>query len=225
MPISSLDKACPCEFGGYFYRPKRSFGQGNIFTSMCHSVHRGEYLTRHTPCDQAGTPPRTRQVHPPDQAGTPPDQAGTPPGQVHPPDQVHPPWTRYPPGQVHPPQAGTLPPDQVHPHGRYTPPDQTPPWTRQVPSGPGTPPGPGRYTPGPDTPPDQVHPPGLVHPPRPGRYIPWTRQVHPSPLNRQTPEYGQCSAGMHPTGMHSCWLIHYSTGFASFLRMYLIQTF
>ena len=23
------------------YRPKRSFGQGNIFTSVCHSVHRG----------------------------------------------------------------------------------------------------------------------------------------------------------------------------------------
>ena len=25
----------------YFYRPKRSFGQGNIFRSVCHSVHRG----------------------------------------------------------------------------------------------------------------------------------------------------------------------------------------
>ena len=24
-----------------FYRPKRSFGQGNIFRSVCHSVHRG----------------------------------------------------------------------------------------------------------------------------------------------------------------------------------------
>ena len=24
----------------YFYRPKRSFGQGNIFTPVCHSVHR-----------------------------------------------------------------------------------------------------------------------------------------------------------------------------------------
>ena len=24
-----------------FYRPKRSFGQGNIFTPVCHSVHRG----------------------------------------------------------------------------------------------------------------------------------------------------------------------------------------
>ena len=25
----------------HFYRPKRSFGQGNIFRSVCHSVHRG----------------------------------------------------------------------------------------------------------------------------------------------------------------------------------------
>ena len=25
----------------YNYRPKRSFGQGNIFTPVCHSVHRG----------------------------------------------------------------------------------------------------------------------------------------------------------------------------------------
>ena len=27
---------------GNIYRPKRSFGQGNIFTPVCHSVHRGE---------------------------------------------------------------------------------------------------------------------------------------------------------------------------------------
>ena len=45
------------------YRPKRSFGQGNIFTPVCHSVHRGgEYLIRHTPLGP-GTPPG--QVHPP----------------------------------------------------------------------------------------------------------------------------------------------------------------
>ena len=28
----------------YFYRPKRSFGQGNIFRSVCHSVHGGGCL-------------------------------------------------------------------------------------------------------------------------------------------------------------------------------------
>ena len=27
-----------------FYRPKRSFGQGNIFTGMCDSVHRGDLV-------------------------------------------------------------------------------------------------------------------------------------------------------------------------------------
>ena len=29
------------------YRPKRSFGQGNIFTSVCHSVHRGGWVSQH----------------------------------------------------------------------------------------------------------------------------------------------------------------------------------
>ena len=61
---------------------KRSLGQGNIFTPVCHSVHRGEYLTRYTP-----------------------------PDQVHPSwDQVHPPGTRYTPrDQVHPLGPGTPP--------------------------------------------------------------------------------------------------------------------
>ena len=44
---------------------KRSLGQGNIFTPVCHSVHGGggQYLTRYTPRHQAhtpGTPPGTR---------------------------------------------------------------------------------------------------------------------------------------------------------------------
>ena len=63
------------------YRPKRSFGQGNIFTPVCHSFcsQGEEYLTR------PDTPP------PRGQAGTPPDQAGTPPlgpGRYTPPDQA-----------------------------------------------------------------------------------------------------------------------------------------
>ena len=77
---------------------------GSIFTPVCHSVHRGEYLGRYRPPDQ---------VHPPD--------------KVHPQDQVHPsgpgtpPGTRYtPPGPGTPPRPGTppgpgTPPDQVHP--------------------------------------------------------------------------------------------------------------
>ena len=95
----------------FCYRPKRSFGQGNIFTPVCHSFcSRGGVPDQAppnqvgTPSDQAGTPqdqtpPWTRQVHPPDQAGTPPrDQ--TPPGTRHPPGpgRYSPPGTRHPPG-------------------------------------------------------------------------------------------------------------------------------
>ena len=84
---------------------KRSLGQGNIFTPVCHSVHRG-----------GSTPPG--QVHPPG--------PGTPPGQVHPPrDQVHTPLGpgTSPRDRVHPPGPGTPPWDQVHtPLGPGTPP-------------------------------------------------------------------------------------------------------
>ena len=79
-------------FENIYYRPKRSFGQGNVFTRVCHSVHRGvpdqappPGPGRYTPRDEAGNPP--------DQAGTPPDQAGTPPGPGR-----NPPGTRPPPG-------------------------------------------------------------------------------------------------------------------------------
>ena len=60
---------------------KRSLGQGNIFTPVCHSVHRGEYLGRCIP--GPGTPPR--QVYP-SGPGTPPRTRYTP-RQVHPPEQ------------------------------------------------------------------------------------------------------------------------------------------
>ena len=43
---------------------KRSLGQGNIFISVCHSVHRGGVPDQvHPPWDQAGTPPRSRLRH------------------------------------------------------------------------------------------------------------------------------------------------------------------
>ena len=92
---------------------KWSLGQGNIFISVCHSVHRGGSTWpgtpppgpgRYTPQDQAGTPPL-------DQAGThPPLEPGryTPPPrtrQVHPPDQAS---THTPPQD----QAGTPPPPE-----------------------------------------------------------------------------------------------------------------
>ena len=56
----------------HFYRPKRSFGQGNIFTPLCHSVHRGGGLARRPPRLDGGTPPGWRT--PPD--GEPPPGSG-----------------------------------------------------------------------------------------------------------------------------------------------------
>ena len=84
---------------------KRSLGQGNIFAPVCHSVHRGEYLT----------PPWSR--HPPGTRYTP--WSRHPP---HPRDQVHP-WEQTPQDQVHPP-------DQVHPLGSRPPPSRHPPQHR-----------------------------------------------------------------------------------------------
>ena len=90
----------------YYYRPQRSCGQGDIFTPVCHSVHRGVpglggwYPTRHW-----GRPPRPG-THPPG-PDTPPPRPNTPPPQTR-----------------HPPRPDTLPPS---PWTRHTPPDQTPP--------------------------------------------------------------------------------------------------
>ena len=70
-------------------------------------------------------------------------------------------------------------------------PDSPPPWARQTPPRPGRPPGPGRCPP----------PPGPGRPPRPGRHPPgWGRH----PPGKQTPAYGLRAAGTQPTGMHSC---------------------
>ena len=61
------------------YRPQRSCGRGNVFTRVCHSVHRGVCLSA---CWD-NTPLRSR--HPPG-AGTPPEQAPpsrpTPKGKI-----------------------------------------------------------------------------------------------------------------------------------------------
>ena len=155
----------------------------NIFTTCKLSLGQGNIF-----------PPVCHSVH-----------KGELPGQV-PPRQVHPPGQVQPPRQVHPlgryPQTGT--PRQVHPPDRY-PPDRypqagTPP--RQVPPWAGTPPG--------LVPPCQVHPPlRQVHPP--------LRQVPPArytPSQAGTPPWAgipsprQVQAGsMHPTGMHSCFVL------------------
>ena len=52
------------------YRPQRSCGQGNIFTPVCHSVHRGVSARENPPCQ--GEPPWDQ---------TPRDQTPLPPGE------------------------------------------------------------------------------------------------------------------------------------------------
>ena len=56
---------------------KRSLGQGNIFTPVCHSVHRGGGVPDQVPPPGPGTPPGTRYTLP--GPGTPPrpDQGDT----------------------------------------------------------------------------------------------------------------------------------------------------
>ena len=97
-------------FSGFsytFYRPQRSCGQGNIFTPVCHSVHRGGLpqcmLGYQPPWDQ--TPPGPGR--PPPRPGRPPPRPGRPhsgPGR-HPPGPDLPSWTRQtPPDQADPPR-------------------------------------------------------------------------------------------------------------------------
>ena len=85
---------------------KRSFGQGNIFRSVCQEF-----------CPQggstwAGTPPRTRYT-PPDQVHSP--KPGTPPRTRYTPQTRYSPQTRYTS-----PGPDTSPRDQVHPLGPGT---------------------------------------------------------------------------------------------------------
>ena len=76
------------------YWPKRSFGQGNIFTSVCQEFYpwgvpdQAPPLPRpgrYTPLDQAGNPPWTRQVPPPREQTPPPRPGRYPPGPDTPP--------------------------------------------------------------------------------------------------------------------------------------------
>ena len=77
----------------YFYRPQRSCGQGNIFTPVCHSVHRG---------------------------GLPQCMLGYPPtGSRHPPESRTP-WEQNPPLEQNP-HLGADPPEQTPPPGSRPP--------------------------------------------------------------------------------------------------------
>ena len=106
-------------------------GQGNVFTGVCHSVHRGEGVCLSACWDT--TTPRSR--HPPwDQ---------TPPGS-RPPKQTQPPLDQTPPHlgaelplgadvplqEQTPPRADTPPWEQTTPQGR-PPGNQTPPGSRR----------------------------------------------------------------------------------------------
>ena len=93
-------------FSVQFLPPATKLGQGNIFTGVCDSVHRGCGV----PQCMLGyhNPPGTR--HPPGPGRYPWDQAGTLPW-----DQVGTPWTRQTPPrtrQAPPLGAGRHPPEQ-----------------------------------------------------------------------------------------------------------------
>ena len=102
--------------------PTAKLRQGNVFTPVCHSVHKGEWQT------PLGKQPSPKSRHPPGQ--TPPREQ-TPPRSRHVPPGADtawqiPPRSRHtlgrqpltPPGSKHPP-----------PHGADTPQEQTPPCT------------------------------------------------------------------------------------------------
>ena len=93
--------------------------QANVFTPVCHSVHRGEGAL-------SGRPPLDRDPPPPDRGPLDRD----PPGQRHP-------WTETPldrnpplPGQRPLPPGQRPPPPDRYPHPQTeTPPDRDSPWT------------------------------------------------------------------------------------------------
>ena len=111
----------------FFYRPKRSCGQGNIFAPVCHSVHRGVFATVH-----AGIPPPAPWEQTPPQEQTPPSGADTPLRSIHPPG-AETPQEQTPPRSRHPPGADT-------PQSRHPPVSRHPPGSR-YPLGTDTPPG------------------------------------------------------------------------------------
>ena len=93
--LHTLFTAILCSFlETYFYRPQTKLREGNVFTSICDSVHGGctpsgqtpprqTYTPRQTPPRQ--TPPKeTSQADTPPQADTSPPKTGTEAGSSHP---------------------------------------------------------------------------------------------------------------------------------------------
>ena len=88
------------DFLFHFYRPQRSCGQGNVFTRVCHSVHRGGGGAWGgggvclSACWDTTHPPSPEQT--PRGADTP---QADPPQSRHPPRADTPP-SRHPPGEA-----------------------------------------------------------------------------------------------------------------------------
>ena len=96
-------------------------GQGNVFTGVCDSVHRGGGCL---PECMLGYPPGADSPRP----DTPP---GADPPSRHPHWEQTAPWTRHPP-RSRPPWEQTHTPQTRHPRTRH-PPDQAPP-RKQMPA-------------------------------------------------------------------------------------------
>ena len=85
----------------HYYRPKRSFGQGNIFTPVCHSVHRGGRVL-------LASPPPPGMETPLEQT---PARMENPPQMEEPPPDGEPPRMEEPPRIEEPPPDGEPPPE------------------------------------------------------------------------------------------------------------------
>ena len=127
-----------------FYWPQQSCGQGNIFTPVCHSVHRGVSASVH-----AGIPPPPGAETPWEQT---PPQSRQPPRSRHPleqtPSEQTPPWSRHPPPGADIPQEQTSP-EYTPPRSRHPPEEQPSPRADTPPHPPGadTSPSPWKQTP------------------------------------------------------------------------------
>ena len=105
---------------------KRSLGQGNVFTPVCHYVHRGGGLPNLPGCSPSGLgrPPWMQTLR---------DWADHPPDADFPPWMQISPWMQIPLGLDRPPQMQSLPDADPPPLGRadspwmQTPPDADPP--------------------------------------------------------------------------------------------------
>ena len=106
-----------------FYRPRRSCGQGNVFTSVCLSTG-GVSRTRHPPRPDTPTPLGPGRPPPGPATPLPPGTRQTPPGTRHitPPPRTRqnpPPPTRQPPPPEQTPADG-LRAAGTHPTGMHS---------------------------------------------------------------------------------------------------------